>query len=737
MNFKATLPCCCLVVFIFFFFNGFSQKSKTFPPTTNPIEIKATRTTQKIKIDGVLNENDWKNAQRITDFFRTEPQQGGKYLYKTEVKILFDSKNLYIGAFCKDSLGKKGIRVQDLRRDFQYGENDIFAVQIDAQNTKQYTVSFQTTPYGNQRDLQVFNGDNVDNNWNALWSVKTTRTDDGYYAEFAIPFKTLRYDKPKANELQEWGITFFRLARRDYEQTVFPKIPQAFSPFRMSYAAKLTGIEVPPPSTNLQITPYVLYNYDQQKEGNTLINKNSKPKIGGDVKWAINPNSVIDLTINTDFAQADADKAVNNLERFNVFFPEKRQFFLENSGIWAGADNFQIKPFFSRSIGLKGNFNAQPAPIDIGARFTNKSDKKTIGGLYVKQRATNDSPDTHFGVARYTQNYGKENNIGVMVTHRFDTESKKLALNNQHNSTITIDGLIRPTSSFYIGYMASTSIDKNDNGYAGRLKIGHYTNKHYLGFISNFVSNKYNPAMGYVFQKNVVYYSPAAYHFWRPKSNFIRKWDFGGFASLYHDFKDFGRFQQASIKIEPIYTWFKNNDFFRVAIIPTWQNINFTFKPLGIEILKKNYSYTMFETEYKSDASKKLSGNLKYRFGNFYNGKRQSINGGIRFAPLPNISISGEYEYNDLKELGINSQNLYTNLYTAGVRLALNPRVQLSGFYQYNDFTKTGRVNARFSWEYLPQSFVYLVFNNTESDAFNPMKTQQQFISKITFVKQF
>ncbi|MEO1652560.1 MAG: sugar-binding protein, partial [Bacteroidota bacterium] len=314
--------------------NTFGQDSENFPPPEEPLIIKALRTNEKMQIDGKLEESIWQSVPSIRDFFRTEPRQGGNIKYKTEVKILFDGKNIYVGAICYDSVGAKGIRVQDLRRDFNWGENDLFGIALDPQNLKQYAQAFQTTPYGNQRDLQNFNGNNNDTGWNTLWKVRTQRTDTGYTAEFAIPFKTLRYDSPKDGKPIEWGFTLVRYARRDIEVSTFPAIPQSFSSYRMTYAAKLVGIEVPPPSANIRIEPYTLYQYDNIEDGENNFSDGDF-KLGGDVKWAINPRTVVDLTFNTDFAQADVDRAVNNLERFNIFFPEQRQFFLENSGIWA------------------------------------------------------------------------------------------------------------------------------------------------------------------------------------------------------------------------------------------------------------------------------------------------------------------------------------------------------------------------------------------------------------------
>lgn len=720
--------------------NAQEDGTDNFPPPQVPVRISAYKTTGIITVDGRLDESDWAMAKPVTDFFRVEPVQGGPIKNPTEVRILFDDKYLYFGVFARDSMGKKGVRMQDLSRDFNGLENDVFGIQIDAQNTKQYAVSFQTTPYGNQQDVQNFNDNNRDEDWNALWRVRSQRTDEGYYAEFAIPFKSIRYDKPVVGVPVEWGITFFRLARKDYEKTVFPAIPQSFSENRMTYAAKLTGLEVPPPSANIRIEPYALYQYDENKEGDDLVDKLNNPKVGGDVKWAISPNAVLDLTINTDFAQADVDQAVNNLERFNIFFPERRQFFLENSGIWAGASNFRVRPFFSRTIGLSNAFNATPAPLDAGVRFTDRNENRTLAALAVRQRETNDSPGTTFGVARYTKNYGQENNIGAMVTYRRDDSFGDLGLESQNNTTISIDGLIRPKSDITLSYLVSTSIDSQTGktGFAGRLSATSTNNKYYLGYISDIVSSNYEPGMGFVFQKDVVTHSPGGYAIVRPKwLPFVRRWDPGVFFNYFHDFEDLGNFQQSNLYIFPIYTWFKDNSFLEASFRPTWQNINFDFVPLGLEIEEGRYSYTRYTLRYNSDRSKKFSGSIRFDFGDFYNGTRNSVTAGLRYAPLPHIAMNMDYENNNINGVGILSEDLNTDLYTASVRLALNPRVQLSTFYQYNSFDEQGRWNIRFSWEYMPLSFIYIVLNDTQTDLFDPVQRSTQTISKITFLKQF
>jgi len=717
-----------------------SQEDQNFPPPETAPTIEAIKAKGRITLDGKLDEADWDRVTPNSDFFRREPRQGGKVKYKTEVRFLYDDKNLYIGAFCKDSVGVKGIRIQDLRRDFSWGSNDIFGVALDPQNLKQYAQGFQTTPYGNQRDFQNFNGNNFDTGWNTLWRVRTKRTQEGYMVEMEIPFKSLRYNLPENGNSIELGFTLVRYARRDIEVSTYPAIPQSFTPYRMTYAAKLVGIEAPPPSTNIRVEPYALYQYDENKAGNQLLDRLNEPKVGVDAKWAINPKTVLDLTLNTDFAQADVDRAVNNLERFNIFFPERRQFFLENSGIWAGGLQQSIRPFFSRRIGLQGEFNAIPAPIDVGARFTQRTEKNALAGLFVRQRETENSAAANFGVVRYLKNFGRENNIGVMVTHRLDDRFTEMGLESNNNTTITLDGQIRPTSQWDVQYLLSSSIDETTGktGYAGRIFVGNDANKWYYGWVTEYTDANYNPRMGFVRQNDVIRHNPGGYYIWRPKKiDWIRRWDPGIFVNYNHDATDPSSFQQASLYIFPVFTWFKDDSFLEISTTPTWQNINFDFAPLGLEIEQDNYFYTRYLVQYNTDLSKKWSGDLGVDFGDFYNGTRTTLNAGARFAPLPHTTLTLNYEYNDIRDVGVLEEDLETHLYTANLRLALNPRVQLSTFYQYNSFNEQGRWNVRFSWEYMPLSFIYLVFNDTQTDIFDPVQQSTQFISKITFLKQF
>lgn len=715
-----------------------SQYEGNFQPPDTPMVVRAMRATGKIDLNGLLDEPDWQKAHVVSDFFRIEPKQGGPYDFKTEMRVLFDDKNLYVGVFCADSSGKKGMRVQDFRRDFSFGENDIFFFQLDPQNLRRYCVSFQTTPIGTQRDAQVFDDSVIDSDWDALWAVKTQMTDKGWSAEFSIPFKSLRYELPPEGQTASWGFSASRLTRRAYEQTVFPPVPQTFSPYRMTYAARLEGLELPKPALNLRINPYALYSFEKRSLNGAGPTNAGKPEFGADAKWAINSHAVLDLTINTDFAQADVDRAVNNLTRFNIFFPERRQFFLENSGIFPTSGR-QIAPYFSRTIGLSNSqFNAEPVPIDAGIRFNDRNEKRAWSGLYLHQRATDAQGGASFALARFQQNFGKQNNVGALLTHRYDEAGNNAGSN--HNTTLTADVFMRPNDNWTIHFMLSGSRDESAGqlGHAGSFFTGLRLINMYAGYVGKWVSPGYLPRMGFTFGQDVVLHSPGGYYIWRPKkeNSLIRRADPGFFFNYYHNVSD-GGFQQLEWYIFPIYQWFRDNSFIELSFTPTWQNIDFTFTPLGILIPQGRYFYTRYRVLYNSDQSRKLSGTFRAEFGNFYNGRLLTLTAGARYAPSPRAVLTLDYELNRANDLGENAQDKSVHLYSGGLRVALNAQLQGTAFYQFNSLDKTGRWNARLSWEYQPLSFLFIVFNDTRNDLGLNRFEQTGVVAKLNWMKQF
>lgn len=531
------------------------------------------------------------------------------------------------------------------------------------------------------------------------------------------------------------------MARRDYEQTVFPAIPQAFSPYRMTYAAQLKGLELPPPSVNFRIQPYGLFQTSISTNNLGEKIRKNEWKAGGEIKWAVTPSSVLDLTFNTDFAQADVDRAVNNLTRFNVFFPERRQFFLENSGIYAGADGQGLKPFFSRTIGLSNfQFNSDPIPINVGTRFTDRNQKRTLAGLYVHQRGTDFQAPVSFSLLRYLKNYGNQNNIGIMLTQRNDENEPEKGFEAQSNTTLTLDGLIRPKDTWTITYLASASRQNtNDSiGFAGSFFAGWFPNNWYAGWVTRLVDKKYLPGMGFVFANNTIYSNPGGYYIWRPEkgwlAKWVRRWDPGFFVNWYQTTSTFAT-QELSVDVFPLYIITKSNGLISYTASPTVQNYDFSFPILGQTIIPGRYEFTRHAFRYRMDQSKKVSLDSRFTFGKYFNGSLTNLSMNSRIAPIPHIAAEFSYEHNSFTDFGAEVADLTTDLFTAGIRLAPNPRIQVSGFYQYNTYDKQGRINLRGSWEFAPLSFLYLVFN--ESNFQNTTIQNQSGIAKVSYLRQF
>ncbi|MDZ7934091.1 MAG: carbohydrate binding family 9 domain-containing protein [Emticicia sp.] len=342
---------------------SFAKDASIFEPDSIKKKIEATQINSSLRIDGVMNDAEWRKVKPTSGFTQIEPFQGRKASQDTEVKVLYNKQYLYFGIFAKDSLGKKAIRATDFKRDFSFRQHDMVALSFDGFRDKRNAMVLVTNPYGVQRDLLSFDDLYYDVDWDGLWRVRTSRTDSGWVAEMAIPWQTLRYPKT-SDSTQTWGINVFRSRRMSNEQTAFSPYPRTFSNLRMTYAGELNNLQPPPPSPNIRIQPYILTSYDQYSGRKVPKPTETNFKLGGELKRAINSNAVLDLTTNTDFAQADADRQVNNVTRFSVFFPERRQFFLENASLFGvgigpsddiSGGTMRVQPFFSGRIGLDDN----------------------------------------------------------------------------------------------------------------------------------------------------------------------------------------------------------------------------------------------------------------------------------------------------------------------------------------------------------------------------------------------
>lgn len=731
------------ILFTFFVFNSifsFAQDAEIFKPDSAKKELEATQITTSLRIDGLLNDAEWKKAKSSPGFTQIEPFQGRKPKNETDVKVLFNRQYLYLAIFARDSLGKKAIRATDFKRDFNIRQHDFVSLVFDGFNDKRNAMSLATNPYGVQRDLLSFDDLYYDADWDGLWRVRTSRTDSGWVAEVAIPWQTLRY--PKTTEsIQNWGINLQRTRRLTNEISSLSPYPRSFSVLRMDYAGVLKNLQPPPPKPNVRIQPYFLTSYDYYKGFDPSVKpEDTNYKLGGELKWAISPNAVFDLTANTDFAQADADRQVNNVTRFSVFFPERRQFFLENAslfGVGVGPNvdlsggSMRVQPFFSRRIGLDDFGN--PIPIDVGGRFVYRSLKKNYGAILMRQRESESTPGTNFFVGRFSNNFGQQNRIGGLLT-----------IKNRPDATQTtgaIDGFFRIGESHSLNTMAvySTST-KGEKGFAGFAQYYYTTNQWKIWWTQSVVTKDFNPEMGFVSRNNVIGTTPGIFWYnrgnWLPFKKMIRAFEPSLITEFYHEAST-GKLIERQLNFNPIWVNFQSGGFFGYLVNPTFQRLTEAFAPLGVSIKEGDYHYTTHQFYYSTDQSKMLNLYINYSLGTYFNGKLNSADYRLQFAPIPHFSITGRFNRNHFKEVGENKTTTKVDLYAIEGRFALNPRLQLIGFYQKNSQNNAENYNIRLSWEYQPLSYIYVVYNHRGFDNLQQRKqTEDHVIAKISYLKQ-
>jgi hypothetical protein len=733
-----------LLSFGLFFWSATLFAQEVFKPDSVRRELRAAEVKRNLLIDGHLDEAEWAQAQPVANFVQVEPFQGQKANHDTQVRVLYNRNFLYVAAFARDSLGRRALRAPDFRRDFDFQAHDFFGITIDAFNDKRNAMVFMANPYATQRDLLAADDRLFDTDWDGLWRVRTHRTDSGWVAEFAIPWQTLRYPRPAGGE-QTWGINFFRNRRRTNELTGWSPYPRAFSALRMEYAGQLKHLKPPPPSPNIRVQPYYLASYDQYNGSDLGYDRNLNHKLGGEVKWALNPNTVLDLTVNTDFAQADADRQVNNATRFSVFFPERRQFFLENASLFAAglapADNLvggamRIQPFFSRRIGLDNLGN--PLPIDAGARLVYRSAKTNYGGLLMRQRGDAAHAGATFAVGRYSRNLGQYNRLGGLFTLKNND-----ALNGAPgyaNAVGAVDGFFRLSPSLNLNLMAIQSANTNGTGqgFSGYANFQYNSNTLTAWLSQTVVTRNFTPETGFVSRSNVVSTTPGFFFIirkpWIPK--FIRGLEPGAFTEFYWNATT-GQLQEMQVSLNPVWIALQSGGFMGLFVNPTFQRLDETFSPLGVDIAPGTYQYVRYNLLMSSDRSKKVSYVLNAETGGYYDGHLDFMRLVVRTSPVPYFSLATTVEANRFRGVGSNAgQVKNVRLWGVEGRLALNPRVQVIGFYQFNSLQDRDLWNVRLAWEFQPLSFVYLVFNQR---GFTTTERQQSqhLIGKVSYLRQF
>jgi hypothetical protein len=675
-----------------------------FPPPDTPVSLRAGRTENGISIDGRLDEDEWRRAAVATGFIQSEPRQGERAALDTEVRVLFDENSLYLAFVCHDPGIRTSLRVRDLRRDFDTTTDDVAGVSFDPFHDRQNAMTFLTNPAGAQRDQLVRDNGSADLQWDGVWSVRTTVSDTGWIAEMAIPWSTLRY--PSGQDT--WGVNFLRITHRLQETSGWSPWPRQYSPFRMMYAGVMTGVDAPPPSANVRIVPYSTVTGTSTRLDEST-SRDGRARFGGDVKWAVTPTTVLDATVNTDFAQADVDRQVVNLTRFSVLFPERRQFFLENAGLFTAGISQHFWPFFTRRIGLDDD--GVPIRMDGGARLTTRSQSQSAGLLFVRQGESSATDHSAFGVARYIKNLPRQSRVGAILVTRHD----KLRANHaMTNSVGGVDWYVNFSPTVYVRGMlaASATTGGGGEGLAGSVDLSHEGNRVVTWWVQEFSGAEFKADAGFVQRPDAIRTKPGylvdSRPRWRPASIRNFRWGFTG--DVFHRASD-GEFQEASWPIS-LSTVFTDGSSIRVSATPTWQRLDAPFRPLtNVVVTPGRYQYIRWNGNVTTDPSARFGGRADVVTGDFYDGRLHVMTLQGRASLGPKLSMIATYELDALREVGSDRRDVMTHLVAPEIRAAFNPRLQVSAFYQHNTAARASTLNARFSWEFLPLSYLYVVYN--------------------------
>ena len=690
--------------------------------------VLAYRVAQAPVLDGeVVHDETYALSAPITELWQTTPNNGAPASERTEIRIVYTDRALYIGITCFDR-EPDAIIVSDSRRDAPLDETDSFSFILDTYLDGQNGFVFGTNPAGIEYDAQVSkegqggfgarqqsgSGGGFNINWDGSWNVRTSINEHGWSAEFEIPFKTLRF--PRAQE-QVWGLNFQRNIRRRNERAFWARMPRQYTLSRVSQAGRLEGLVVSQPR-NLQATPYVLGQSARQFTVDPASVENTA-EFGVDLKYSITPALTLDATYNTDFAQVEVDELQINLDRFNLFFPEKRPFFLENAGLFSvGVSEFsgqEVELFFSRRIGIGPS--GEPIPILGGGRLSGQLAGLNVGLLNMQtQQVADIAPGHNFSVARLRKDLPRRSSIGVMATNRTATTGSRNQFDNEDNQTLAVDGRLGIGQYLQISGLAARSYSPHLSGaeYAYNGNINYVSNVWRINATITEVADNFNPAMGFL-RRNSEYrkLTGLVLYAWRPDDLF-------GLLELrphisYQSYWDFGGFQEtARLHIDNHWEW-KSGFEIHTGVNFTTEGVAQPFN-IADEVVVAADSYHHAEAQLVliTNQGKKISFSSRNYIGGFFGGSRASLSGTLRVRANEALTAEFVLYYNDVNLPG---GDFRTNLWRARISYSFTPRIYVQSLLQYNDDADIWSANLRFGWLQAANSGFFLVFNEVSDTA--------------------
>ncbi len=685
-------------------------------------------------LDGdVLGDAAWRVADPATGFRQTAPDEGEPASERTEVRIVYTRDTIYFGVVCYDR-DPSSIIVADSRRDSALTDGDSFMVVLDTFSDRQNGFVFGTSPAGQEYDGQVINeggrrggfgtsgggefsrGDagGFNLNWDGAWQVRTRVSRVGWSAEFAIPLRTIRYP---ARESQSWGVNFQRNIRRRNETAYWSPLPRQYNLYRVSLAGQLSGLRVPAnrPS-NLQLTPYLV---------GEMVTRDAVPgraplalgDAGGDLKYSVTSGLTLDATYNTDFAQVEVDDQQINLDRFNLFFPEKRPFFLENAGAFtvnaasaSGRGLGQTELFFSRRIGISEA--GAPIPIRAGARLSGKvSDTLTVGFLNMQT----ETPDAggaadNFTVTRLRRDLPNRSSIGGLFINRQATGPRAAA--GDYNRTYALDG------RWGIGQAGLVQ------GFVGRTRTpGRHGRDHAMSLSGTYESQMWRVSSGY--QENGEDFNPEVGYLQRPGG--FRKYDLAinnrsrpeGFLKFqelrphvtFTRFWNLNGVMETTLVHNHFMGEFEDSSSVGLAYDMRSETVFDSFSVSGLAIPPGRYDWSEVIPSFFYNRSAPVSAGVRATFAGFFGGRIVTLRPTIRARAGETLNLELSYSRNDID---LPSGQTTTNLTSVRAGYNFSPRLFLQTLLQHNDSAELWSVNFRFGWLQDANTGLFLVYNETE-----------------------
>jgi hypothetical protein len=694
-----------------------AQAGPPATPADGRKQVLAIRLGGPLTLDGHLDEEAWRAAVPATDFIQAEPREGEPATDATEVRVLFDDEYLYIGVRCLD-VDPAGIVINEIRKDFGGREQDGFEVLLDTFGDRRNGFVFATNAEGAKADTQIADeGREVNANWDAVWWVAARKTGDGWSAELRIPFKTLRFD---VGDGRIWGINFARRVRRKNELSYWSPVSRAYTISRASAAGTLTGLPPLQPGRNIRVKPFVL-GRSIRAVGAAAFDPDAK--LGVDVKLGVTPSLTLDVTVNPDFAQAEADEQQVNLTQFSLFYPEKREFFLENSGIFYFGDiprnarsASRFRPpeedlllFFSRRIGLTDE--GEVDPLHGGVRLTGRVGQFSVGAMTMQSKSGDGRASDNYTVLRVRRDLFASSDIGAIVLSR-----QTSGTGEDDNRVAGVDANFRFFKALNVNAFGARSDSSGVTTRQGAAKasLGWEDSRRRAQASIMTIGEGFRDDLGFVRRTGVTrqfydlawFLQPA-----RSTRHNIRQVEPHGRVFIYKgpDGELVSKTGHAGMQV----TW-NNGSFFEYAFEPRAEAIATPFEIFpGVSIPVGRYDWTQHLVVAESDHSRALSGSVRFTVGDFWSGTQRTLQTSILYRPNFRMVFDLGLQVSDI-DLQIPRESFVSRLVNFRAGYSFTSSMFLDSLIQYRTDVSQFSANVRFNLIHRPLSDFFVVYNESQ-----------------------